>query len=244
MGASLTRGARRWALAVAGTALVAGVVWAREPLAAAVLEFAGWVDGLGGWAPVVFVAGFALGVVCLVPATPLLLAGGVVFGLPRGLLYGFLGMALGGLSAFLLARLAVRKTVERRLAGREEFLAINRALAAGGLWPVILVRLSPAVPAWMLNYGLGVTQVRWTHYLVASVAIVPTVALYVYYGQAVGDLAALGSGRGPERGPWYFALLAAGLAATVAVTALLTRRSQRILERMSAQDTHGGPEVE
>ena len=52
-------------------------------------RFASWVDGLGYWGPLVFVAGYALAVVAMVPGAILTLAGGAIFGLLEGTLYVF-----------------------------------------------------------------------------------------------------------------------------------------------------------
>ena len=43
--------------------------------------FATWVNELGPWGPLAFIAGYAVSVVLLVPAVLLTLAGGAVFGL-------------------------------------------------------------------------------------------------------------------------------------------------------------------
>ena len=58
---------------------------------------------------------------------------------------------------------------------------------------------------------------------------VPGTILCVYYGKLVGDVAALASGVAPERDTSYYAWLGLGLAATVAVTALVTRIARRAL---------------
>ena len=44
-------------------------------------EFEAWVNGLGVWGPVVFMAGYVVGTVALVPGSALTLAAGAVFGL-------------------------------------------------------------------------------------------------------------------------------------------------------------------
>lgn len=191
--------------------------------------FVTWVDGLGGEAPAVFVLGYALATVAFVPGSVLTLAAGALFGL-WGALYVIVGATAGASAAFLIARYAVRGAIERRLAGNERFAAIDRAIGREGRTIVLLLRLSPLFPFNMLNYGLGLTRVRFLDYVVASVGMIPGTVLYVYYGKLAGDLARLASGMPTPRGAGYYAVLILGLAATLVVTTLVTRTARRALE--------------
>jgi uncharacterized membrane protein YdjX (TVP38/TMEM64 family) len=187
------------------------------------------VDALGAWAPVAFVAGYAAAVVALVPASLLTLAAGAVFGLVRGTLLVLAGATLGAASAFLLARYAARDAVARRLARHPRFAALDRAVGDAGLRLVFLLRLSPVFPFGLLNYGLGLTRVRFVDYLLASAGMLPGTLLYVYSGKVAGDVAAVAGGAAPARGAGYWAVLGVGLAATLAVTVYATRLARRAL---------------
>ena len=195
----------------------------------AIPRFAGWVEGLGLLGPAVFIAGYAAAVVAFAPASLLTLAAGAIFGLGAGVAYAFTAALLGSAAAFLIARYVARGAVERRLAGNARFAAIDRAVGAQGRRIVFLLRLSPAFPFSLLNYALGLTRVRFADYLVAAVGMLPGTLLYVYYGKLAGDVAALAGGAAVEKGAGYYAVLALGLAATVAVTALVTRTARRAL---------------
>ena len=93
-----------------------------------VYAFAQWVQGLGVWGPVVFVAGYAAAVVAFVPGSVLTLGAGAIFGLAAGTVYVFGAATLGACAAFLIARYAARGWVEQRLAGNQRFAAIDRAI--------------------------------------------------------------------------------------------------------------------
>jgi len=196
---------------------------------ALVPEFARWVESLGAWGPVAFVAGYAAAAVAFVPGSLLTLAGGAIFGVARGTALVFAGAVLGSAAAFLVARYVARGRIERRLAGSPRFAAIDRAVAAEGRKIVFLLRLSPVFPFNLLNYALGLTRVRFVDYLVASLGMLPGTLLYVYYGKLAGDVAALAGGAAVTRDARYWTLLGAGLAATVAVTAYVTRLARRAL---------------
>jgi uncharacterized membrane protein YdjX (TVP38/TMEM64 family) len=218
-----------WArLALAAAALVALAVAGRSG-GRLVPVFVAWVQGLGVWGPVLFIAGYAVGVVALVPAVLFTLAGGAIFGLVRGTIYVFVAAVAGSIGAFLVSRYVARGAVERRLAGNPRFAAIDRAVGEQGLRIVFLLRLSPAFPFTLLNYVLGLTRVRLRDYALASFGMIPGTLLYVYYGKVAGDVAALSGGAPAERGAGYYAVLAFGLAATVAVTVVITRLARRAL---------------
>ncbi|MBY0401286.1 VTT domain-containing protein, partial [Myxococcota bacterium] len=119
----------------------------------------------------------------------------------------------------------------RRIEGDARFAAIDRAIGEEGRRIVFLLRLSPVFPFNLLNYALGLTRVRLADYLVASLGMLPGTALYVYAGKLGGDVVAAAAGAGAERGLADWALLAIGLAATVAVTLQITRIARRALDR-------------
>lgn len=217
----------RLVVLVAG-ALIALIVVSRQA-GAYVPRFARWVNGLGAWGPTVFVIGYALATVAFVPGSLLTLAAGAIFGLLLGVIYVFIAAVLGSAAAFLVARYVARDAIERRLADNPRFAAMDRAVGDQGLKIMFLLRLSPLFPFNFLNYALGLTRVRFTDYLVASVGMLPGTLLYVYYGKLAGDVAALAGGAAPEKGAGYYALLALGLAATIVVTTIVTRLARRAL---------------
>lgn len=217
----------RGALILAG--LAAAVLLGRE-LGGYIPRFAATVDDLGIWAPVVFIAGYVLVTVALIPGLLLTLVAGVIFGLLRGTVYVFIGATIGSAAAFLIARYLAREAVERRIEKNPRFAAIDRAIGGQGRKIVILLRLSPVVPYNVLNYALGLTRVRFADYLIASIGMIPGTILYVYSGKVAGDLAAVAAGAGPERGTVYYLVLGLGLVATIAVTIVVTRLARNALK--------------
>ena len=219
-------------------ALAVVVVLAVAGRRAAVLipAFSGWVDGLGVWGPVAFVAGYAVATVAFVPGSLLTLAAGALFGLGKGTVLVLVAATLGASLAFLVSRYLARAAVERRLAGNARFAAIDRAIGTQGRKIVLLLRLSPVFPFNLLNYALGLTRVRFADYLVASIGMLPGTLLYVYYGKVVGDVARLAGGAAVPRDRAYYAVLGLGLAATVVVTTLVTRMARRALAEATDGD--------
>jgi uncharacterized membrane protein YdjX (TVP38/TMEM64 family) len=168
-------------------------------------------------------------VLALVPASPMTIAGGALFGVLRGALYSLTGAVLGATIAFLLGRHVARRAIARRLERLPRFAAVDRAVAAQGRRIVFLLRLSPVVPFNFLNYALGLTTISLGDFLVASVGMVPGALMYAYTGRVSGEALALAGKAQAPRDASYYAMLVAGLAATIAATLLVTRTAQRAL---------------
>jgi len=131
--------------------------------------------------------------------------------------------------AFLLARHGARAAIERRIEGDQRFAAIDRAVGAEGRKIVFLLRLSPVFPFNLLNYALGLTQVKTSDYVIASIGMLPGTLLYVYTGKVAGDVAAIAGGGAGEKGAADWAVLVLGLLATAVVTVIVTRIARRAL---------------
>ena len=192
-------------------------------------RFVTWVDGLGALGPLVFILGYIGATVAFIPGSVLSLAAGAIFGLGEGVVYVMTGATLGASLAFLLARYVAREAVEQRIAGNAKFAAVDRAVGREGFKIVLLLRLSPVFPFNLLNYGLGLTQVRFRDYVLASIGMLPGSFLYTYSGFLVGDVIRLAGGVGPERGPLYYVVVGIGLMAAVGVTLLVTKTARRAI---------------
>ena len=141
-------------------------------------RFVEWVDGLGALGPIVFMLGYVAATVAFIPGSVLTLAAGAIFGLGQGVVYVMIGATTGASLAFLLARFVAREAIAQRVAGNPRFAAIDRAVGREGFKIVLLLRLSPVFPFNMLNYGLGLTNVRFADYVAASIGMLPGSLLY------------------------------------------------------------------
>lgn len=189
------------------------------------------VAGLGIWGPVVFVAVYVVACVLFGPGGVLTIAAGALFGLGLGFLTAFTGAVLGSSAAFLIARHLARAAVGRWVDGNRRLAAIDRAIAREGLKITFLLRLSPLVPFTLLNYALGLTQVRWRDFLLASFGMIPGTLLYVSLGTAAGGLATPNAHTSGQQLLWI-----AGVIATLLVTLTITRIARRALSAATAGD--------
>jgi len=123
------------------------------------------LDTAGGWAPVLFVLGYALGACLLVPGTLLPAVGAALFGPWVGFLYVWLGAMLGATGAFVIGRYLGRDFAASLIGGR--LRKYDEAIAKNGFTVVLYLRLLyfPFTP---MNFGMGLTKVAFRDYLLGT----------------------------------------------------------------------------
>ena len=190
------------------------------------------LEGLGPWAPVLFVAAFSLLEPFFIPGIAFMIPGSLIFSYPELFLLSWLGSIGAGVVGFSFARFVGRDFVEGRLPARMH--SYDERLARNGLRTVILVRLTLflAPPA---HWLLGLSQVRFGAFVLGTaIGFLPGIALLsylvVFVGESLGDWLA-----GRPAGFW----LAAGLGVAV----LLVARRRRARRRALSEDaeTAGAP---
>jgi uncharacterized membrane protein YdjX (TVP38/TMEM64 family) len=187
-----------------------------------------WVHGHPRGAWLAFVLTYTVAAVLAVPSSILTLGAGFVFGLTAGVLLVSIGSLSGAACAFLVARHCIRDWLAARVSHLPRFRALDAATRQDGFLIVLLARLSPLLPFNLMNYGLGLTNVSFRDFVVASwIGMLPVTALYVYIGSLAKNITELTSGM--ERGHAGAVLLAAGLVATAALTVVVTRKASRTL---------------
>ncbi len=136
------------------------------------------------WAAPAFVAAYALVASLGLPATPLTLAGGALFGPWWGTLFNWIGATLGATGAYLLARMLGRGAVRSLLGKRADTLdALAGDKAFGSL---LRLRLLPVVPFNALNFGAGLAGIPPLTYMSATaLGIIPGTAIYTYFADAL-----------------------------------------------------------
>ena len=221
-------------LIIPAIALVAVfAAWFLLPLKDWLDTFSGWIEGLGVWGGVVFAAAYIVATVFLAPGAPFTIAAGLVFGLGWGFPVVMVGATVGAALAFLTARYLVRDRIKGMIEKRPKFQAVDKAVAEDGWKVVLLLRLSPLVPFNLQNYFFGITQIKFWHYVLATfVGIIPGVILYLYLGAIGGAL----TGGGGEWGTAQWVFFGIGLAATIVVAFLVTKKAKEKLKEAGVRE--------
>ncbi len=170
---------------VAGIALVINY---REQLDATVIQ--NWIEEAGNAAPLLFMAVYIVGTVFFFPGAILTLLGGALFGPVLGTLYNLTAATIGAMLSFLVARYLASDWVEKKTGGRLKQL-MNGVENEGWRF-VAFTRLVPLFPFNLLNYGLGLTKIKFSHYSLATyIFMLPGAMAYTYLGY-IGKEAATG----------------------------------------------------
>ena len=142
---------------------------------------------------VVFFAVYVTLTALSVPAAWILsLVGGALFGRWVGTGVVSLASTLGATLAFLSSRYVLRDWVQRRFG--ERLQAINRGVEKDGAYYLLMLRLVPAFPFFLINLGTGLTPLRVGVFVAVSwVGMLPGTFLYV---NAATELATLDSPSG------------------------------------------------
>jgi uncharacterized membrane protein YdjX (TVP38/TMEM64 family) len=222
-------------------AIAVALIVIAAAVAARVLPLASWLRVLQDHVAHMGVAGMALyavvywlAVLLFVPGSVLTIGAGLVFGFAKAMLIVTVAANAAAATAFLIARHLARDAVEKAARKNPRFGAIDGAITKRGALVVLLLRLSPLIPFSLSNYLYGLTAVRFVPYVLASfVGMLPGTVLYVYLGRA-------GRAVGEKKTPGEWALLAAGLVATAAVTIVITRAAKREVTAASSAEPSAG----
>lgn len=122
-----------------------------------------FVEQLGWLAPVLFIIIYCLATILFVPTMVITLAGGALFGPILGTLLNLLGATWGAACSFLITRYFSENWLSKNKNGN--VMKFVRGVEQKGWISVAVLRLFPIVPFNLVNYGLGMTGIRFRTYL-------------------------------------------------------------------------------
>lgn len=176
--------------ALLATGITLAIIY-RDVFDAAALET--WIQNSGPAGPLLFMLIYAVGTVFFLPGSVLTLTGGALFGPVWGTLYNLTGATIGATLAFLIARYLAAHWVEKKTGGR--LRQLKEGVEGEGWRFVAFVRLVPLFPFNLLNYALGLTRIRLSHYIIASyLCMLPGAIAYTYLGYVGREAAGGGEG--------------------------------------------------
>lgn len=139
-----------------------------------------WIDSLGVWSPFVFILIYAAAVILAVPGSAMTVLAGAIFGSGVGIVVVSAAATLGASLSFLVARYFARDATASWLSRTETFRKLDEMTDQHGAVIVALTRLVPIFPFNLLNYGFGLTRVKfWTYVFWSWLCMLPGTVLYV-----------------------------------------------------------------
>ncbi|WP_367606374.1 TVP38/TMEM64 family protein [Legionella sp. W05-934-2] len=142
-----------------------------------------WIKSLGWAAPVFFCFFYMLATLFFMPTLVITFAGGAVFGPVLGTILNLTGATLGATAAFCLSRYIARKWIYRF--NHYKIGQLIRVFDRRG-WPFLaFLRVVPIIPFNLVNYGLGLTNMKLRDYVIITVLfLTPPEIIYTSCGYA------------------------------------------------------------
>lgn len=116
----------------------------------------------------------------------LTLAGGALFGPFIGTILNLIGATLGAALAFLITRHLIYDWFSQKRG--EKLNKIINEVEQKGWVCVAVLRLFPIVPFNLVNYGMGITNIKFKLYIITTfIFLIPAEIIYTYFGYAGMD---------------------------------------------------------
>jgi uncharacterized membrane protein YdjX (TVP38/TMEM64 family) len=136
------------------------------------------------WAPLALIGLYVVLSPTGLPVSPLIWAGGIVFGIWWGWFYNFIGCLLGASASYLLARTLGRDLI-LHLAPDALLMRAEALLEKHGFWAVVRSRFLP-IPFAVINFGAAMAGVRWPTFVTATaIGLFPSLFIWTYFGYAI-----------------------------------------------------------
>lgn len=118
---------------------------------------------------------------------------GFLFGTGLGTAAVNVGSTAGAVAAFLASRYLFAGALRRAAATRPRLAArlaaVDRGFGRRGGYYVLLLRLTPVVPFWVLNLGLGLTPVRLrTYWWATQLGTLPATLVVCFAGAGLAEI--------------------------------------------------------
>lgn len=158
-----------------------------------------YVQEAGPMGPLIFGVFYVMAEILAVPATPLTLSAGYLFGFQTGSVVVLLAATLAASAAFFIGKTFLRQWVEQILVDNAKLAKIDKAIGREGFRLLLLVRLSPLFPFALSNYVYGASSIEFAPYFFGTLLGFAPGTMGMVYAGMVGK--ALTTGDGAQ--PWY-----------------------------------------
>jgi len=148
------------------------------------------LEQAGAWAPVAYIAVYAVGVCLFVPGTLLTGLGAAIFGPYWGFVWVMIGAMIGASAAFFIGRTLGREFAASLIG--DKLQKYDDAIERNGFATVLYLRLVyfPFTP---MNFGMGLTKVRFGDYFFGTgLGIIVGTFIFTFFIGTLKDVWASG----------------------------------------------------
>jgi len=122
----------------------------------------------GIMAPIIYVLFYIAVCLFFIPAIPVTILSGILFGPWLGLFLAITGASLGMAASFLSARYVAREFIEKKFGETTTFKKIDQGVKNHELRILMTTRLIPVFPSNLQNYVYGLTDINFFKYWILS----------------------------------------------------------------------------
>lgn len=165
----------KWTKILTLLGIIAGIVLIFQLTPLSISDFTptnvkNFILQFGIWAPIVFIAIYALrGAILVIPVGVMSLAGGLAFGKWLGTVYILIGATLGACLSFLIARYVGRTFIESfGWLHKGKIKSFDEGTEKHGFRMMLFVRLIPLFQYDAVNFGSGLSKMKFREYALAS----------------------------------------------------------------------------
>ena len=149
----------------------------------------GYVAGFGAFAPIIFILSYLVqAFVPFIPTLILTMFGGYVFGVVWGTIYSLIGMTIGSIIIFLIARKLGRPFFSR-IISKKELEHFDVFFKKRGDMSIFLARsILILFPPDVVSVAAGLTQIKLRHYVIFSVlGFIPNLFILALFGRQLSQ---------------------------------------------------------
>uniref|UniRef100_A0A1J3GPJ6 VTT domain-containing protein n=1 Tax=Noccaea caerulescens TaxID=107243 RepID=A0A1J3GPJ6_NOCCA len=203
----------------------------RDQINTFLTQFSTLIEGYGPAGYALFIAVYAGLEILAIPALPLTMSSGLLFGPVVGTIIVSISGTIAASVAFLIARYFARERILKLVEGNKKFLAIDKAIGENGFRVVTLLRLSPLLPFSLGNYLYGLTSVKFVPYVFGSwLGMLPGSWAYVSAGAFGRAILQEESNVGLPGGNGQLLTLGLGLLVTALAATYVTRLAKDAIQ--------------
>ena len=149
-----------------------------------IIEIRHVLNSSGKWSEILFIVIYALKpVVFIIPASLLSIAGGMLYGPFWGTVYTMVGAFLSATTAFFIAKILGRDTVEKLLKKKARIESFDDKIEKNGFKIMLLMRLAFVFPYDALSYAAGISKMRYSHFILGTMlGVLPEMITYNIFG--------------------------------------------------------------
>lgn len=121
-----------------------------------------------------------------IPASPLAIIAGIIFGPFLGMLYTLIGATIGAVLAFSISRFFLGESIGKWLKHNKTYKKIRGKNNKNIIYIVFITRLMPQVSFDIVSYAAGLTGINiWSFAITTLLGMIPIVFLLTFFGYLI-----------------------------------------------------------